>query len=392
MWAYAILRLNSDGSLDTGFGQNGYVTQLIGDTYFSCMGLALQTDNKIVAAGSAWNGSDYDLAAVRFTENGTLDNTFSSDGISSKYFAGSNEYAHAIDILADGRIVVVGEMSFTNTSYMIVMRLNADGTLDNGLIPNGASTLTFSQGKSKAMDIALTSNNTMWLAGSVYNGTNWDIAIGRMTSAGQYDGTFGNNGTLVVPIGNYDDYGEKILIQPDGKVIIGGNTENATEDDFVLIRLNTNGTFDNTFNQTGILQYSISPLGDACYSMAFQPDGKLIAAGEAKTTTGWDFVIARFLTELKVGIIDFINGSQLLVYPNPVQKNSVLEYSLANAEYLTISVFNTEGKLVKSIMENKSLAAGTYKQPLDDLDSLPGGNYLIVFDNGISKHSIKILK
>lgn len=391
-WAYAILRLNSNGSIDTGFGQNGFAKQLIGDTYFYCVGMTLQPDNKIVVAGSAWNGTDYDLAAVRFTENGTLDNTFSSDGISSKNFAGTNDYAHSCSLLPDGRIVVAGQMATSNAGFMMVMRLNADGSLDNSLIPNGASTLTFTQGKSSAQNIAIASDNSMWLVGSVYNGLNWDIAIGKMTSAGQYDGKFGNNGTLIMTIGNNDDYGQQILIQPDGKLMIGGYTENATESDFLFIRLNANGTIDNTFGQAGILQYSISPLGDACYSLVFQSNGKLIAAGEAKGSNGWDFAIARFLTDLKVGEIDFLSGSQCLVYPNPVKNNSVLEYSLVKAECLTISVFSSEGKLIRRIIDKKNISAGTYNQPLDDLNALSGGNYLIVFDNGISKHSIKITK
>jgi uncharacterized delta-60 repeat protein len=391
-WAYVILRLNSDGSLDTTFGENGYVTKAIGESYFYCTGLVLQKDDKIVASGSAWNGEDWDLAAVRFFENGTLDNTFSDDGISSKFLAGSNDYGHAISLLPDGRIVVAGELALTNYNSMMVMRLNSDGTLDNGLIPNGASSLTFTQGNSSAQGIVITSDNSMWLVGSVYNETNWDIAIGRMTSAGQFDGTFGKNGTLIVYIENNDDFAYSILKQPDGKLVIGGYTESETEDDFVLIRLNSDGTFDKTFNQTGIYRYSISSLGDACYAMAFQPDGKVIAAGEAKTSSGWDFAIARFLTDLKVGVIDFINGSQLLVYPNPITENSVLEYSLENSERLTLSVFDTEGKQVRLIMEKKIMPAGTYMQPLGELDKLPCGNYIIVFDNGISKQSVKIVK
>jgi uncharacterized delta-60 repeat protein len=391
-FAYAIMRLNVDGSIDTGFGKSGFVTDLIGDTYFYCVGLALQPDNKIVVAGSVWNGSDYDLAAARFTESGSLDNTFSDDGISSKNFMGSNDYAHSLALLSDGRIVVAGQMATSNAGFMMVMRLNADGTPDNGLIPNGASTLTFSQGTSKALSVAVASDNSMWLVGSVYNGANSDIAIGKMTSAGQFDGSFGNNGTLVIPFENNDDWGQDVLIQPNGKVIIGGYTENNADDDFVLIRLNSNGTFDNTFNQNGILQYSISSLGDACYTMAFQPDGKLIAAGEAKNSEGWDFLVARFLTDLNVGVIDFLKGSEFLVYPNPVDKNSVLEYALNKEERLNLTVFNTDGKMVQKILENEKRVAGDYKQPLDILDVLPCGNYLLVFDNGFSKHTLKIMK
>jgi len=93
-----------------------------------------------------------------------------------------------------------------------------------------------------------------------------------------------------------------------------------------------------------------------------------------------------------VGVIDFLNGSQLIIYPNPINRNSVLEYSLVKAERLAISVFSSEGKLVRRIMDNKNQTVGTYSQPLDVMDDLPGGNYLIVLDNGISNHTVKISK
>jgi len=107
----AVARYNPDGSLDTTFSGDGKVTKDFGGgDNGSLGGLAIQSDGKIIIAGYMHNGSSYDFAIYRFNENGTLDTTFSRDGmVNISFGSGRNDFARDIAIASGGKLVVVGE-------------------------------------------------------------------------------------------------------------------------------------------------------------------------------------------------------------------------------------------------------------------------------------------
>ena len=124
-----MVRFNSDGSLDTTFSGDGIASAMWGSQFDEAFGIAIQNDGKIVVAGESFNGSNNDVALARLNTDGTLDTTFSSDGKVTQAIGTSTDSARAITLQADGRIVLAGYAT-SASGDTAVLRYNADGSLD----------------------------------------------------------------------------------------------------------------------------------------------------------------------------------------------------------------------------------------------------------------------
>ena len=122
----SVIRYNSDGSLDNSFIQAAP---------FNINALAIQSDGKVVGVGYATNGSDFDVTLVRYNIDGSLDNSFSDDGKQITDFGGVDE-AHNVTIQSDGKIVIAGTSDFN----FAIARYNSDGSLDNSFSSDGKQT------------------------------------------------------------------------------------------------------------------------------------------------------------------------------------------------------------------------------------------------------------
>ena len=107
---FSLVRYNSNGSLDTTFGIRGRVTARFSGRGDGALALAIQSDGRIVAAGSTRNFYDDDFALARYNRNGSLDATFGTAGKITTDFSGSGDAIYAIAIQADGKVVAAGEM------------------------------------------------------------------------------------------------------------------------------------------------------------------------------------------------------------------------------------------------------------------------------------------
>src|SRR6185295_4666277 len=138
---FALVRYNTDGSLDTSFSGDGRQR-----THFaSCAvanGVALQGDGKIVAVGQI--GGDFALA--RYNPNGSLDTSFSGDGKQTTDFLGGRDGAGAVALVGDGNIVAVGSARGTVSSNIALARYNPDGSLDTTFSGDGRQATNFRGG------------------------------------------------------------------------------------------------------------------------------------------------------------------------------------------------------------------------------------------------------
>jgi uncharacterized delta-60 repeat protein len=119
---YALVRYNADGSLDTSFSGDGMVTTVLTYTGDEASSVAIQSDNKIVVAGRSYVTNDYDLSLVRYNTDGSLDTSFSGDGMVITPIGSGSDDPHAVAIQFDDKIVVAGGPA--------LVRYNADGSLD----------------------------------------------------------------------------------------------------------------------------------------------------------------------------------------------------------------------------------------------------------------------
>jgi uncharacterized delta-60 repeat protein len=301
---FALARYNTDGSLDTGFGTVGIVTTSIGSINDAANALGIQSDGKIVAAGSSYNGSKYDFALVRYNANGTLDTGFGTGGIVTTSIGSNNDYANALGIQSDGRIVVAGRSFNTSSNKydFALVRYNANGTLDTTFGTGGIVTTSIGSGSIYDYAYALgiqPSDGRIVVAGYSYNGSKYNFALVRYNANGTLDTTFGTGGIVTTSIGSSDDAAHALGIQSDGKIVVAGSSY-GSKYNFALVRYNANGTLDTTFGTagTGIVTTPIGSDWDYAYALGIQPsDGKIVAAGSSNSGSNYDFALVRYNTD-----------------------------------------------------------------------------------------------
>jgi uncharacterized delta-60 repeat protein len=222
-----IVKLNTDGTIDNNFNTGTGFSEAPID-------VKKQSDGKMVVIGffTSYNGVNTNRI-LRLNTDGTLDNTFDSS-------VGSNSNIWSFDIQSDGKILVGGAFStYNGNTRNRIVRLNTDGTIDN----------TFSIGtgfNGTIIDIKIQSDGKILMAGffTTYNGNSRNRII-RLNTDGTIDNTF-NIGT------GFNDNTQSICLSNDNKILVGGDfTSYNGNSKSKLIRLNSNGSFDSTFNTSG---------------------------------------------------------------------------------------------------------------------------------------------
>jgi uncharacterized delta-60 repeat protein len=292
---FAVVRYNTDGSLDTTFGTGGKVTTPIGVTDDQAEAVAIQSNGKIVVAGSSLNGSDYDFAVVRYNTDGSLDTTFDGDGKLTTDFGASGEQAFAVAIQSNGKIVAAGGTLPGSDYDFALARYNTDGSLDTTFDGDGKLATDFSGAYDYAWAVAIQSNGRIVAAGSSTVGTDQNFALARYNTNGSLDGTFDGDGKLTTDFGSLEEVAYGVAIQADGRIVAAGRSGNGFSGDFALARYYTNGSLDTTFDTDGKVTTPFSG-EDQARAVAIQPNGKIVTAGLTDSGAGADFALARYYT------------------------------------------------------------------------------------------------
>ncbi len=301
---FAMARYNTDGSLDSTFGTGGIVTTPIGASHDYGYALAIQADGKIVVAGFATFGTA-DIAVVRYDTDGSLDTSFGGTGKVTTPIGTGDDYGTAIGIQSDGKIVVAGSayMGTTNNNDFAVVRYNTDGSLDTSFGSGGKVTTPIGTSSDSGNAVAIQADGKIVVAGSVYMGTSTrnDFAVVRYDTDGSLDTSFGSGGKMITQAGSRDDWGYAVAIQSDSKIVVAGcaRTLGSFNQDFTLVRYDTDGSLDSSFGSGGIVRTPIGTGDDYGYALAIQPSGKLVVAGYAYnfTTSVNNFAVARYNTD-----------------------------------------------------------------------------------------------
>ncbi|MEJ2616458.1 MAG: T9SS type A sorting domain-containing protein [Ignavibacteriaceae bacterium] len=279
MSRFTLFGYNPEGEEDNLFGDDGRIVTRLGVAEDKIRSLAIQEDNKIIALGSTFNGSNYDFALIRYNQDGTCDNSFNGDGIATTDIGELKDYAYSAAIQEDGKIIAAGYTDNGSNNDFALARYNPDGTLDSSFETNGLVITDIGTLNDHAKSVAIQEDGKIIAAGYTYNGSDWDFALVRYNQDGTRDNSFSGDGIVTTDIGELNDYAYSVAIQEDGKIIAGGFTDNGSNNDFVLVRYNKDGTIDDSFGTYGIV---ITDIGnDGAISIKIQDNGKIIAAGES---------------------------------------------------------------------------------------------------------------
>ncbi|MGD1219128.1 calcium-binding protein [Streptomyces krungchingensis] len=276
---FTVARYNADGSVDTSFGTNGRVlTDFAGPT--EAMDVALQPDGKIVAAGYSGGRA----AVARYLTTGALDPGFGTGGmVTTDPSPGSLEEggdARTLALQPDGKIVVGGEVGTTRFDFVLI-RYNANGTLDTGFSGDGIERTDFGDYES-VEGLAVQSDGRILAAG----GSSGRFALARYHGNGSLDTTFGTAGRVLTPGGGG---AQDVVLQSDGRIVVAGN--NGPGGDFAVLRYGTDGSPDSGFGTGGRVTTDFGG-SDQARGVALQSDGKIVAVGQGGPDT--DFALARY--------------------------------------------------------------------------------------------------
>ena len=287
---FAVVRYNTNGTLDPSFGKGGIVITTLksGDDHTSA--LAIQPDGKIVVAGSTYNGKANDFAVIRYNENGTLDPSFGKGGISITSINEGDDNASGLAIQPDGKIVVAGSTNNGSNFDFALIRYNPDGTLDPAFGTGGIVSIDIRQGDDQVSSIAIQADGKILLAGY----SNTDLALARFRPNGILDTDFGKGGKVITSIRDGEDEASAVCLQPDGKIVVAGSSNNGLNFDFAVVRYNINGTLDFSFGKRGMVITKIRDGDDKASSVAIQADGKIIAGGSSNNGSNFDFALIRY--------------------------------------------------------------------------------------------------
>jgi uncharacterized delta-60 repeat protein len=298
---FALARFNSDGSLDTSFDADGRLVSNIYSWRISANAVAIQPDGKIVAAGVRYtfitNGYSPDFAVNRYNADGTLDTSFDGDGRVTTDVQLA-DILHAIAIQPDGKIIVVGE-GFNGLS---MVRYNPNGSLDSsfgngGLVVDGDN----GSNRGKPLAVVVQPDGKILTAGQGFSfSLGYGSAIYRYNADGTRDNSFDGDGRVYIHFGN-DDLLSSMALQPDGKIVVAGKAQIGSSYDFSVMRFNSNGSPDTSFDGDGVVTIDFVGGYDYVNAMSLQADGKIVVVGASSSdnnlqSLNYDSALARLNT------------------------------------------------------------------------------------------------
>ena len=337
------------GDLDTTFNNTGIVTTTIGIDTDGDEAVAIQTDGKIVVTGGSFDGNNYNVAVARYDDDGNLDTDFNTTGVVTTPVTSGFNGAHAVAIQpSDDKIVVVGEgVRLSNLEKdIVVVRYQDDGKLDTTFGGTGFITTSISSGDDSGQSVAIQPDGKIVVAGDSYRAgiAEKNIALVRYDSNGNLDATFNNTGVVTTSVGDRS-WATAVTIQTDNKIVVAGASQDSGNHQITVARYNITGTLDTEFNNTGIVTTMIGSNARA-NAIAIQADGKIVVVGSGGDSNS-DFAVVRYQND---GKLDVTFGNTGIVTTS-VSNESDFGMAVAiqsNGKIIAAGASNNTNPLVKS--------------------------------------------
>jgi uncharacterized delta-60 repeat protein len=345
-----VVRLNADGSPDPTFDGAGFHEFAVPNVWVAFHAVALQPDGKIVAAGSANVSGNWQVVVARLRFDGTIDTSFGGgDGIVFTDVSAVDDNGNAVALQPDGKIVVAGSTQVqagSNVSRILVLRYNADGTLDTGFDGDGIATANLGTSDAAATTVLVQPDGKVLAAGHCSTTSlNFGLGLVRFNADGSPDTTFDGDGIVKTPVPNseFEDLRDAVLL-PDGKILGVGvaGIGQFFRPTVLLARYNANGSLDTTFDTDGFVLTDMpaNANGGDGNGLALQADGKYVVAGSVSIPGGSRSTVLRYNTD---GTLDSTFGpAGQVLFPGGVVTDVVPS---DNDRYEAIAV-QADGRIV----------------------------------------------
>lgn len=279
---------------DSTFNATGKKTYNFFNNIDRSYGSLIQDNEKIVIVGLSKNGSTgyFELCFARFELNGTLDNSFGTNGVTKVSMGNQMSIGGQTPVIKQdeqGRFVAVntGRSSSGTSQDLMVCRLDSTGHIDNTFNGTGILFVDMTGGGSQpdeANAFTFDATGNIYLTGATRTGgspLDNDFVIVKVTDAGQLDPTFDIDGKkLYNPTGSAE-FGTGIVVQPDGKIVFAGTAGGK----MFVARIDSTGAYDPTFNSVGYRQLSTISTSSEVYCLMLDSNNRIILGGTANSTS-----------------------------------------------------------------------------------------------------------
>lgn len=425
-------RLHADGSHDTTFGislASPYIPKTItgaeevfGQLYLGTeiMGMKVLANNQIMIMGNiqsannfAWTSTIYNSFVIKLNADGSVDSSFSqaADGILKLPTNGTNDLWGSIrdwEVDAQGNMFFLGgkseQVSPGNYRYTsFVGKVFASGAIDSTFGTFGVKTMdlgSFDQMQSIDIDAA---GNVLVAGHQTAYGDSATVVL--LNSAGQFSAEMTGGHSFIAFPKNEKGYINTARFDTQGRICIAGYYLTSATNTRIgyIARLNRDGSWDNAFTAAGAgidtLDLSVQArfVATVFHDMEMLPNGQILLAGERIIKAGTvepHGLLARISpADIALGnepdLVSILNAE---VFPNPIQRSSVLRFEAPKAMETAIEVFSAQGRLVQNIVQSKSFARGNHSIDLGELMHLPKGQYYILLRTEVGNVAIPVVR
>lgn len=359
-------QLNEDGTVDTTFGDNGTMVIHVDDGEDIANAAVEQPDGKIILVGNTQlPGFVYsNSVAIRLNMNGSIDEGYGNNGIVIVDVGFDYESANAAMLTDDGGVLATGYVGNMHDD-LLAFKLDAFGNLDPAFDLNGIATYILNNGDDIGYSILKSPyDGKILIGGKIGSGsTKSDFLVMAIDETGKLDTSFGNNGLNQINIKN-SDVGISLAVQANGRIVLGGTAgQGFATNDFAICRFNADGSIDSTFGTNGYTLSEISSFFSEIDGVAIQQDGKIVAAGIAASFNN-DMGVVRYKgDDVATGIATAaVNDSQFHIYPNPSNGNFNIEINDPSrySGNAVLKLYDLSGRLIwheTAAMNNGALNA-----------------------------------
>lgn len=223
-------------------------------------------------------------------QSGYLDLTFSEDGIFTADLGGNGfDIMYGSMLQADHKILMAG----ISSGDFAIMRLLPDGSPDPQFGNDGLALVDYAGKTDRSHAVLVQPDGRIVVAGETQINNQSDFAILRLLPNGTPDSTFGNNGWAVTDLGTQYEFPNCVALQADDKIVVAGRRTDAVFSEFAMVRYHPDGRVDSLFGNDGIVATNLRDEDEAT-AIAIEPDGQIILAGFASVSASGDFALTRY--------------------------------------------------------------------------------------------------
>ncbi|MFN6379536.1 MAG: T9SS type A sorting domain-containing protein [Flavobacteriales bacterium] len=394
MFAFSgyMFKLDETGYIDSSFGEEGEVlTSFIeGDEFIYAA--KIDSNGKIVVAGKATNADfNSEPFVARFNADGSVDTSFGENGYATIPVENQDNVFYDLMIDGNDNIIATGHygLPFTETGQtnldVLLVKYNTAGSLDTSFGDEGIVKTPISEEYTESgFAIISDSDENIYVSGyTTALDFSFEAAVLGYSSNGTLRGDFATAGVYTFSL-NAQNVFNDIALHENTLVMCGTSGGFFFDDrDFLLLRLNLDGSIDNTFGENGYTLTTIATAFDDANAMALQSDGKIVLAGRGNMGTNNDIAVTRHFNGQNVNVEETLLGG-FSIYPNPISGGDLSIVS-SSERIERCRIFSADGRLVFDQLEPQN--ALTLRL---NIDELPSGFYsIIINDNTTAKLVIR---